>query len=603
MNSINQTKKHPSFFNLSRLSIQQRLPLLICILLLIVITTFGLVSYLGVKNAALKVGQGRLQTLTDQLSTMLSGNSRLLILSTQIPVGKPAVKKYLLSAGKDSASEALKTLENVRQDTSSVLVQLLNINRTTVLSSAKEGTRLDVSIDSIMPASALVKPDSGINGKIFVIKGSMYYPVIVSVTDNKKTIGYLVRWRMINTTPKTVEQLSQLMGTDAKLYVGNDDGKLWTDMVKPVPPLPVNKMNAHHVMKYSTGGKPVIATVRPIPGTNWLVSVEMPQQKILEAAHSFLYWVIISGVVLLAAGIFFAWRMSRNITRPLNKLTAAASSIAAGNYSTLVEIDKQDELGKLANAFNAMALQVQQSQEDLEKKVLQRTAELQSVNKELEAFSYSVSHDLRAPLRAISGYSMILKEDYESKLDAEAIRIINATILNVKMMGQLIDDLIAFSQMGKADAMHDSIDMKQMAESVTSEILQHEKDHKYEFIINPLPSSHGNPGMIKQVWANLVGNAVKYSSKKSDPRIEIGYKENGSAKNIYYVKDNGVGFDMQYSHKLFGVFQRLHNQDAFEGTGVGLALVKRIIDKHDGEVWAESTNGQGATFYFSLPKV
>jgi signal transduction histidine kinase len=362
-------------------------------------------------------------------------------------------------------------------------------------------------------------------------------------------------------------------------------------------------MNAQGIMNYSTqaDGR-VMATIRPIQSTHWLVSIEIPQQKILDAAHRFLYWVIIAGIVLLAAGIFFAWKMSRNITKPLNKFTIAAASIAAGDYSSLVKIDRKDELGKLADAFNAMALQVQQSQQDLEKKVQQRTAELESANKELEAFSYSVSHDLRAPLRIISGYSMILKEDYGSKLDDEAVRLINATISNIKMMGQLIDDLIAFSQMGKNEVMNDTVDMKKLAESCAADLLLHEKENKYNLVVNPLPPCHGNTSMIRQVWANLVGNAIKYSSKKPDPLIEIGYKENGAVMNTYYVKDNGVGFDMQYSHKLFGVFQRLHNQETFEGTGVGLALVKRIIDKHKGEVWAESKNGEGATFYFSLPK-
>jgi len=161
--------------------------------------------------------------------------------------------------------------------------------------------------------------------------------------------------------------------------------------------------------------------------------------------------------------------------------------------------------------------------------------------------------------------------------------------------------LIAFSQMGKIEVMHEAIDMKALAETCVAELFQYNKDNKYEVIINPLPGCYGNSSMIKQVWLNLIGNAIKYSSKKLNPRIEIGCKEDESFMHVYFVRDNGIGFDMQYAHKLFGVFQRLHNQDQFEGTGVGLALVKRIIDKHKGEVWAESTSGEGAVFYFSLP--
>jgi signal transduction histidine kinase len=509
----------------------------------------------------------------------------------------------LQSNGKDSANEALKVLEKLREDTSSVLVQLLNPDRTTILSSGKNRIRLYVNIDSILPFATSVRPDSSTTGKIYIIQGSMYYPIIASITDKKEIIGYMIRWRLINTPSKSLEQLSQLMGTDSKLYIGNDDGKLWTDMLKPVPTLPVNKLKENSTMEYSRiNGTPVMAAVRPIPSTSWLVSIEMSKQKILEAAQSFLYWIIITGTVLIAAGIFLVWIMSRNITKPLNKLTIAASAISAGDYSSLVKVNRHDELGKLSDTFNIMALQVKHSKEDLEKKVQDRTAKLEAANKELEAFSYSVSHDLRAPLRAISGYSMILKEEYVTKLDAEANRIIDVTIANVKMMGQLIDDLIAFSQMGKNEAMYDVIDMKSLAETCVKELLQHEKENKFKIIIHPLPSSHGNISMIKQVWLNLIGNAIKYSSKQLNARIEIGCKEDDPSMYVYFVRDNGVGFDMQYAHKLYGVFQRLHSQQEFDGTGVGLALVKRIIDKHKGQVWAESTIGEGSVFYFSLPK-
>lgn len=304
---------------------------------------------------------------------------------------------------------------------------------------------------------------------------------------------------------------------------------------------------------------------------------------------------------MLVIGLFAAWIMSRNITRPLKKLTRAAQSIASGNYTELVDIDRHDELGKLARAFNTMAVEVKNSQKNLEQKVKERTAQLEAVNKELEAFSYSVSHDLRAPLRAVNGYSVMLKEDYEPKLDAEAGRIINLIISNAKMMGQLIDDLISFSRLGRKEATHHTVDMKILAENSLKELMQNEDDNKFHVHVNALPRCHGDQSMLKQVWVNLLSNAIKYSSKNIESRIEIGARENNGMQ-VYFVRDNGVGFDMQYAHKLFGVFQRLHNQSEFEGTGVGLALVKRIINKHNGEVWAESSLGKGASFYFSIPK-
>ena len=227
--------------------------------------------------------------------------------------------------------------------------------------------------------------------------------------------------------------------------------------------------------------------------------------------------------------------------------------------------------------------------------------QLKVVNKELEAFSYSVSHDLRAPLRAISGFSAMLKEDYKIKIDAEGNRIIDVIIAKTKMMGQLIDDLLKFSKMARAEVVSDSIDMKKLAETCIEDLLQNEKKTEIYFNISPMPYCSGDTSMLKQVWFNLISNALKYSSKKSLQRIEAGAVNNDKC-TIYYVKDNGTGFDMKFYQKLFGVFQRLHRKDEFEGTGVGLALAKRIISKHGGEIWAESILNEGATFYFSIPK-
>ncbi|WP_207494975.1 sensor histidine kinase [Aridibaculum aurantiacum] len=239
--------------------------------------------------------------------------------------------------------------------------------------------------------------------------------------------------------------------------------------------------------------------------------------------------------------------------------------------------------------------------DQLEEKVKQRTKELATVNQELEAFSYSVSHDLRTPLRAIGGYAMMLQEDYGETLDAEGNRIINAIVSNTRMMGSLIDDLLTFSRMSRLEMLYNDIDMTGMAKECLDQLLQHEKK-KHEIIIHPLPAGRGDANMLKQVWVNLLGNAIKYSSKKELPVIEIGTIET-PGYSTYYVKDNGAGFNMKYANKLFGVFQRLHRTDEFEGTGLGLALAKRIISKHNGSIWAEAVENEGATFYFNLPKI
>jgi PAS domain S-box-containing protein len=225
--------------------------------------------------------------------------------------------------------------------------------------------------------------------------------------------------------------------------------------------------------------------------------------------------------------------------------------------------------------------------------------QLLEANKELEAFSYSVSHDLRAPLRAISGYSKILQEDCASKLTADEMNNLNSILNNSQKMGGLIDDLLTFSRLGRTQLTTSEINMVDLVQSVIEEEMVN-KSNEIEFIVNDLPSAKGTLTLIRQVWINLISNAIKYSNQNPKARIEIGayYKDRFI---VYFVKDNGAGFDMKYYDKLFGVFQRLHSQDEFQGTGIGLAIVQKIIHRHHGTVWAESTLKENTTFYFSLP--
>lgn len=229
----------------------------------------------------------------------------------------------------------------------------------------------------------------------------------------------------------------------------------------------------------------------------------------------------------------------------------------------------------------------------------QHMQQLDAINKELEAFSYSVSHDLRAPLRAIDGYTRILGEDYNSLFDEEGKRLLSAVQSNAHKMGNLIDALLAFAKLGKRSIQKSDIDMNALINEVLSD-LKNASQHKAIIKTGLLHPVKGDPALLKQVVVNLISNAVKYSSKKEQPIVEI----NSELKNnqvLYTVKDNGEGFDMAYADKLFGVFQRLHSAAEFEGTGVGLATVQRIINKHGGTIWAEAEVGKGAMFSFTLP--
>jgi PAS domain S-box-containing protein len=220
-----------------------------------------------------------------------------------------------------------------------------------------------------------------------------------------------------------------------------------------------------------------------------------------------------------------------------------------------------------------------------------------ALNKELESFSYSVSHDLRAPLRAVDGYARMLEEDYGGRLDEEGRRLLAVVRDSAKRMGQLIDDLLAFSRLGRQDPVKREVDMAALAREVIDELA---RGARKGIELTELPPAQADRALFKQVWANLIGNALKYSGKRADARIEVGGRRD-AAENVYWVRDNGVGFDMRYVDKLFGVFQRLHGADEFPGTGVGLAIVQRVVARHGGRVWAEGRPGEGACFYFSLP--
>jgi signal transduction histidine kinase len=225
---------------------------------------------------------------------------------------------------------------------------------------------------------------------------------------------------------------------------------------------------------------------------------------------------------------------------------------------------------------------------------------VRQLNTELEAFSYSVSHDLRSPLRVIDGYSLILEEDYADRLDDEGKNTVSVIIKNVRKMGRLIDDLLEFSHLGRKAIRPAPIDFNPLVTSIAKDLKAQARCEKCLIEIQNLDTAFADVKLIEQVWINLLSNAIKYSMVREHPVIEIGsYKKNGSV--CFYVRDNGVGFDMNFKHKLFGVFQRLHRPEDFAGTGVGLAIVKRIISRHGGEVWAESALNEGATFYFSLP--
>jgi signal transduction histidine kinase len=300
-------------------------------------------------------------------------------------------------------------------------------------------------------------------------------------------------------------------------------------------------------------GAPVVAALRRVPDSPWFLVARMDTAEVYAPLRERLWLTaLIAAVLLLGAGASMAavWR--------------------------------------------------HQFSQTLEQRVIERTAQLKAANEELEAFCYSVSHDLRAPLRAIDGFARTLVEEYTPRLDGEGKRIVDIVCAEARRMGRLIDDLLAFSRLGRQRVQPSPIDMAALARNVFDECAAQAPGRKVQFRLGPLSPVSGDAAMLRQALANLLSNAIKFTRPKDVAEIEFGGRTEGR-ENLYYVRDNGVGFDMRYSGKLFGVFQRLHAEDEFEGTGVGLALVQRVIHRHGGRVWAEGRINQGATFHFALP--
>jgi signal transduction histidine kinase len=328
----------------------------------------------------------------------------------------------------------------------------------------------------------------------------------------------------------------------------------------------------------------------------------------MEALNERLRLYSILAVLVMLFSSLVAYLLSRvlqrQLSRPMLELADTAKAVSIRrDYSVRAAKHGADELGLLTDAFNHMLAQIQEQNAMLEQRVRERTAELEAANDELEAFCSSAAHDLRTPLRAITGFTDVLLDERATQLSLEAKRYVGSIRAGSAQMSQLIEDLLSFSRVGRQDLARRPVNLELLCRNLVGELEPETRTRAVEFEIASLPEAFADPALLRVVFVNLLSNALKYSRGRSPAVIRVGRdQDDDEGRSVIFVRDNGVGFDMKDAGKLFGVFQRLHHAREFEGTGVGLATVRRIIERHGGRIWAEAAPDSGATFFFALPK-
>lgn len=549
-------------FTLRGLSIQQRLPLLICVLLLVIIVTFSYITYIDVKSSALNSGKERVRTLSDQLSSMLAQSVQATLTATRTAADKEAIKKSLRTGETEYNIEALDILRKLRPDTSWVLVQLVNKQFHSILRSTRDSMPIQGNFDSLL-AAALDQDPSGV-GKIRLLNNKMFYPVIVDVVDSQQTIGYIVRWQKIAGGEKTKAALSGLMGKKANFYIGNNDGSLWTDLVKPVSFTTLNSDQTAEPFEYSSPAGGQVASVKPIPNTAWLVTVEFPRNVVLETANNFLKRIIITGSILIIVGIFIGWLMSRPITAPLKKLTAATTAIASGDYSSTVPVERHDEVGKLSRSFNAMIVQLSKARKGLEQKVIE-TSEVNEQLRSLSAYLQNVREDERIHIaremhdelgQLLTGFKMDVSW-LRKKLAETTDPAISEKLEN---MISVIDESVKFVRNLASELRPSILDDLGLIPALEWHSHEFEKRHniKVEFH-SEVQELHANSviatGLFRMFQESLTNVARHSNANKVVASLRVANDE-----ILLSIIDNGKGFDPSLASKktlgLLGMKER-----------------------------------------------
>jgi signal transduction histidine kinase len=582
-------------------SLRVRLPLVVCSLVVIVLSAFMGVSYSELRHHQVEAAMTRARLAAEQIASLMATNASQRRREAQEAAASPAVTSCVSDGAAVEACNAAR--EALRRIPGSGLRLIEGWDgqgrRALGVPSTPQAEQALYTGRPPEPRAMGVQP-------IAVREGVLYADTVVEVAQptapaaGTEAATPLLVVRRALAAAAARDLIARLIGQHAVIRLGNRAGDVWTDFETAVAGPAIDLQTPGGARYLDTAGAAFVGALAEVIETPWVVWVEFPEAEVLAPAASFARRMLLMAVAFLIAATLVGRWLSQRITNPLGELTELSEAIAGGAYSQRVQATRSDEIGRLGRSLNIMADHIERQYRELESRVAQRTASLAAVNQELEAFSYSVSHDLRAPLRHVAGFASLLEESAGPRLEGQDRRYLSTIRDAASRMGQLIDALLSLSRTSRSPLNTRRVNLTTVLDEARREVQPLQDGRAVTWALEPLPEVEADAAMLRIVFTNLLSNALKYTAPHPTATIAVsGARSNGEV--TVTVRDDGVGFDPQFGHKLFDVFQRLHSSDDFEGTGIGLATVRRIVQRHGGRVWAESAPGQGAAFSFTLP--
>ncbi len=593
-----------------RLSLKQKLPLLICGLVLGVVALDSAASYGSVRTASLAVGRERLRSVSDQIAELLAVSATKTDSVLRVAAADNAVVRFLESPSERNKAAAMTYMRRPSASSSQRLsVELWNAKRELALTTAPGVTALhgpatlEFDVASAGPHHTAV-------GRLRVENDTVVLPIVGAVMASGKPIGYYVEWRRIASTPQARDQLLHLIGPNASLLLGNDSGTVWTDLARTVAGPPADVRHATDIADYTLAdGTEVLGTARPIAGAPWTVLVELPKATLMGAADRFVTRAVLIGLVLLGLGFVVAWTVSKEITRPLDRLTHASSAIAAGDFSQLADTSRTDELGQLAVAFNSMAAQIHDTQRTLEHRVVERTQRLEKLQSvmlrterlnTLAMLGAGLAHDLNNLLFTTSLSVEMLRREGEAGKPARA-ELLGQISKATTESGRLTKRLMMFAR-GETDAVEPRLVELRAAVAAQEDFLRMILPRTIGFhLLLEVSSSRVlvPPTVIEQSLVNLVSNARDAMPDGGNVTVRVREEHSDETPRLLVeVSDTGTGIPPELHETIFETF---FTTKAKNGTGIGLASVRAMMESIGGTVCVCSLPDDGATFTLSFP--